>query len=340
MPSQKQYPDFPWLGLAALLASCAAFLAIPALAQNELPNNLVVPDNLGKTHDPLSGLRPPPDAGDGGDMGGLGGELGGQSAMPEGPPPKVSKRDMPRNPEPLGEYTEFFEKKVFAVPEGAPGQTLTYFFKTPAFGKKIPREKQYPLVLFLHDDKGMAHAAEYLIRKQQRADFPAYLVIPALSNGKIWAFPPKLPDEPTLERLGKHPQALGDAVKLVQSLQGQNNIDPRRIYVVGCSAGGFGAFGAAVRHQDVFAAAAPMSGGWTVKDAPKLTKFPLFVFHGELDRVYPPGLSRNVAFYIQQFGGRQISFIEVPGMANDCSNPMLYTNTLWHWLFQQKRKGS
>ncbi len=303
-----------------LLCACL-FFASPAAAE-DFNDALTIPE--GK--DPLDSLRPPPDALD-----------MSAAELPEAPPVKVNKRDKPRTEEPMEVYTEYFDRKVFPVPEARSGQTLTYFWKAPAAGS--PKDKRYPLVVVLHDDKGVAQAAEHLIRKQMRKDFPSYLMIPVLPAGQQWAFPAKFPDEPKLEKNAKRKQALDDVVKLVESVQQENQIEPTRVYVIGCGEGGFGVFGAALRNGGVFAAGVPISGGWTIKEAPKMTKTPLFVLHGELDKTFAPGLSRNVAYWIQQSGGRLVSFVEIPGMDHDCANPMLYSKTMWQWMFRQQRKG-
>lgn len=307
--------------LAPLMVACALFAA-PVFAEDEFLNP--------RMEDPLNALRPPePQMPDGLDT--------SINALPDvQPPPPVQKRDKPRTAEPMEDYTQYYDPKVFGVPAGRAGQTLSYYWKAPA--PYHPKDKRYPLVVVLHDSTGVAHAAQHLIKKQMRKDYPAYIMIPVLPTGPIWAFPSKFPDEPRLAMNLKKEQALESVIKLVQDVQQSNQIDPSRLYIVGCGEGGFGVFGTAARYSDFFAAGVAISGGWTIKEAPKMTKFPLFVMHGQKDKKFEPGLSRNVAFYIQQFGGRKISFVEVPGMEHDCGNHILYSPTTWQWLFAQKKK--
>lgn len=256
---------------------------------------------------------------------------------PPSKPPVVSKHDEPRTDEPMELYTEYFERKVHPLNyKSRYNRTLTYFWLEPhAIHSK---DKQYPLIVVLHDDQGVAHAAEYLIRKKFRENYPAYVYVPVLPPHKIWAFPSKMPEQPKLEqREKKKTQALQDAVKVIPDLIKENSgIDPRRVYVIGCAEGGFGAFGAVLKHSDVFAAAVPISGGWSSKDAMKMTKVPLFVLHGEKDTVYTSDLSQNTAWLIQNYGGK-VNFIKVPGMEQDCSNSRLYQNAVWHWMFKQRK---
>jgi predicted peptidase len=264
-------------------------------------------------------------------------ELGGgvTSTMPSAPQPKVAKRDEPRNQEPMEEATEFFERKVFAVPDSRPGKTLTYFFKPPAAYQ--PQDKMYPLVIVLHDEDGVGNAAEYLAQKAARKNFPAFIAVPVLPNGPIWAFPSKLDDAKKTDRNMKKEQALPDLPKLVETLAKDNpSLDLNRVYLVGCGEGGYGVFGGALKFPQIFAGGVAISGGWALRDAPKLRNMPLFVIHGDSDKENDPALSQNLAFYIQQAGGRKISFMSVPGMGHDCSNPYVYNNAVWAWLFKQR----
>jgi len=260
-------------------------------------------------------------------------ELGAGASMPSAPPPKVQKRDEPRTDEPMEEATEFFERKVFAVPESRPGKTLTYFFKPPA--PYQPKDKLYPLVIILHDEDGVAPAATFLVQKAARKNFPAFIAVPVLPDGPIWAFPSKMEDK-KLAAKQKKEQALGDVVKMIPEIAKDNPmVDLNRVYLVGCGDGGFGVFGAASKYSHIFAGGVPISGGWSLREAPKLKNMPMFVMHGDSDKEIESAMSQNLAFYIQQAGGRKIAFLSIPGMGHDCGNPYLYNNAVWTWLFKQ-----
>lgn len=305
-----------------MLATVAALLAFsfPSSAQAD------------PVEDPLKAFMPPPDSG----------TSSFDNTDFDEPSPKksdipVSRYDEPRTNEPMEDYTEYFERKVQPLSFGPRNsRTLTYFWLEPH--AIHPKDKKYPLIVVLHDEKGTAHAAEYLLRKKNREDYPAYVYVPVLPVNKIWAFPSKLPEQPKLEqREKKKKQGLDDAVKAIPDLLKENpGIDPRRVYVIGCAEGGFGAFGAVLKYPDIFAASVPISGGWSTKDAMKMTKVPLFVLHGEKDSVYTSDLSQNTAWLIQNYGGK-VFFIRVPGMEQDCSSPRLYQNAVWHWMFRQHK---
>jgi predicted peptidase len=310
-----------------LAVACSVSLLLTG--GHALAQDLVVPPSAGAApanpaSPPVTGNTPRAD------------ELGGGvTSMPSAPQPKVAKRDEPRNQEPMEDATEFFERKVFAVPDSRPGKTLTYFFKAPAAYQ--PQDKMYPLVIVLHDDDGVGNAAQYLAQKAARKNFPAFIAVPVLPNGPIWAFPSKLDDPKKTDRSQKKEQALPDVAKMVEELAKDNpSLDLNRIYVVGCGEGGYGVFGAAMKFPQIFAGGVAINGGWALRDAPKLRNMPLFVIHGEGDKADDQGQSQNLAFYIQQSGGRKVSFMSVPGMGHDCSNPYAYNNAVWTWLFKQK----
>jgi predicted peptidase len=250
---------------------------------------------------------------------------------PSLPPP--SPYDKPRIEKPLEDYTEYFERRQIGVGADKERHTLTYFFKAP---KTAALEKKFPLVLVLHDAKGIAQAAEHLIFKDAPRNFPAFIAVPVLPQNKIWSFPEEFPDEPSLAGNLRLKQGLPDAVELVAALAEEHPIDRRRVYVIGCGDGGFGAFGAARRYADIFAAAIPINGAWALKESTKMTQVPLFIMHGEENKTVPSSLSQNVAFYVQKFGGK-VWYLTVPDLGNDCGDRRLYTKTLWEWLFSQHK---
>jgi predicted peptidase len=265
------------------------------------------------------------------------GSMGGESSMPDQAPVKEM---VPRHTAPMEGLTRFYHPKTFIVDNRDERHTLTYFLYKPKApkGVKWPEDAKFPLVLVLHDARGIAEAGEYLLQDSVRLSYPAYIVAPVLPEKMIWSFPSEIPDDPRLKGNLKAKQGLGDAVQLVQDLINNYPIDPRRVYVMGCAEGGFGAYGAVLNYPDVFAAAVVISGGWTVKDTPKMKGVPIWAMHGDKDKLFPPGLSMNVVGYIQQMGQRNVFWKSYPDIGRDCANQAFYPRALWPWMFQQKKK--
>ncbi len=65
------------------------------------------------------------------------------------------------------------------------------------------------------------------------------------------------------------------------------NLDVKRIYVTGLSMGGYGTWEMIQRRPDFFAAAIPICGGGDKLLAEKLTKMPIWTFHGSKDKAVP-----------------------------------------------------
>ncbi|MEZ0224039.1 MAG: hypothetical protein ACAH83_05760 [Alphaproteobacteria bacterium] len=239
-----------------------------------------------------------------------------------------------RTSQPLGSDTRFYKKKEFLAGDARRKHTLTYYLYAPA--PPYPPELTFPLVVVLHDIYGRAHAGEYLIEGNMPVKYPAFVVVPVLSFGKRWAMPRDIPEIPNYQTLLHASHGLKDAAQLVSALKKSYPIDRKRVYVIGCADGGFGAFGAALRYPDTFAAAVPINGGWTASEAKGFSKVPLWVFHGAENTYSPSVLSRGAVSYIKAYGGKA-NYTEVPGVGNDCGAPQFYTPTLWKWLFNQHK---
>ena len=126
-------------------------------------------------------------------------------------------------------------------------------------------------------------------------------------------------------------------MELVRQLQKDYRIDSDRLYVTGLSMGGFGTFELTTRYPDVFAAAAPICGGGDPTKAKTLSALPVWVFHGDADRVVPVGFSRSMVKAIETAGGKP-KYTEYPGVGHDCWTAT-YADPAFHdWLFAQTRQ--
>lgn len=319
----------------------AAFLAFILLLLLQLPGTAAGQESGGKNpqNDPLNMWRQKNPGGHNSNDGGSKPSAPPPPVRAYEPPPPEVQRDMPRTELPMGADTALFARKEFIVNNGKdPRHLLTYFWKEPD-ASPGGVTKKYPLVIVLHNNTGDADAARVLLKKEYRKNFPAFIVVPVLPAGKIWSFPDEFPDVPTMAYWTTLVRGLQDAMEMIPDMLDNFPIDSRRIYVIGCAEGGFGAFGAALDYADIIAAAVPLNGGWAVKQSAALAKVPLFVMHGDQDATFPPEISHDIANYIRLNGGKA-SFISVPGLGHECSDPRLYNRTMWEWLFSQHRKSA
>jgi predicted peptidase len=160
--------------------------------------------------------------------------------------------------------------------------------------------------------------------------------VPVQQKGWIWDSPRQFEGYPDAKVSPRVMRGLAGAVQLVNSLMKEYPVDPKRVYVIGCSEGGFGAFGAALKYPDLFAAAVPISGGWTFSEAPLMTKMPLWVFQGAQDTSVLPSLPRTLTSLIKRNGGT-VNYTELPDEGHDCPSPRWYTSATWKWLFSQHK---
>jgi hypothetical protein len=94
----------------------------------------------------------------------------------------------------------------------------------------------------------------------------------------------------------------------LESVSAEYHIDPDRIFLTGMSNGGIGAWIIGMHHADRFAGIAPMASGLDDVMFPfveNLANTPVYVIHGEKDRVMPVQLSRDL---VQEMTRRGIPY--------------------------------
>jgi len=198
----------------------------------------------------------------------------------------------------------------------------------------------YPLVLFLHgagergDDNsaqltwGVTRFAEDEIMKK----YPAIVIAPQVPAEEFWAHlnwrqtDLETRDEPRM------PLAL--SMEVLDQIIDDYPVDTNRLYITGLSMGGFGTWDAIIRYPDKFAAAIPVCGGGDISKAGLISKIPIWTFHGSLDDVVPPSLSRAMVHAIQEAGGHP-GYTEYPGVGHDSWIPVYNDDYVIDWLFSQ-----
>ena len=85
---------------------------------------------------------------------------------------------------------------------------------------------------------------------------------------------------------------------MIAQTRKEYNVDSTRFYLTGLSQGGHGTWAIAANHPDLFAAIAPVCGWGDEEIAKKLTKMPIWAFHGDADKSVPVESSVNMATLI------------------------------------------
>lgn len=205
--------------------------------------------------------------------------------------------------------------------------SLHYLIQLPeGYDESENGSDSWPLIIFLHGagERGSnleqlkKHGPPKLIAAGKK--FPAIVVSPQCPAESWW------PDEPVPE--------------LIDHLEKTYRIDADRIYLTGLSMGGYGTWAFASRSPDRFAAIAPICGGGVPYQMRKLTKLPIWVFHGKKDTAVPFDESDRLVEALKKHGNQQVKFTVYPEAGHDSWTAAYDTPELWDWLFAQKRSAA
>ncbi|MFY9609623.1 MAG: prolyl oligopeptidase family serine peptidase [Blastocatellia bacterium] len=225
-------------------------------------------------------------------------------------------------PSPVPEI-DLFEAKTF---KSAGGVTLPYRLFVP---KNYNAKKGYPLVLWLHGFGGRGtdnlmqmsynngSGAAAWVKAEIQAKNPCIVIAP--QGPGLWSA-----------------LWLSGVYELIESLQKTFSIEANRLYVAGWSAGGMGTWALVAEHPDNFAAAVPLSSSGDVRNAPKLTKLPIWAFHGDKDPEVNVAGSRRMVEAIKQAGGHP-KYTEYAGAGHTIVQQVFSEPDLMPWVFAQRR---
>lgn len=162
----------------------------------------------------------------------------------------------------------------------------------------VPRtytpEQRWPLILFLHGagecgNDGMLQVAVGLA--------------PAIMKATAeWPFLVLMPQKPDRRSAWEdHDEAL---MAMLKKTQHDFAVDERQQFLTGLSQGGHGTWVLGARHQDRWAAIAPVCGyADAAAIAPALTQMPIWCFHGDADKAVPVQQSKDLTAAVQRAGG-------------------------------------
>ena len=196
-----------------------------------------------------------------------------------------------------GEMDAFYRTSGFArrAYRGTDGRSMPYRLFIPA---RYDETQKYPLVLWLHGIGGMGldnqsqlmgdqvDGVSVWTKTQNQREHPAFIVAP--QSGSRWddtgntnvssllVLPPR----------AELSEQLRQVINIIESLQSEFSIDSKRIYVVGQSIGGFGAWNLITKRPDYFAAAIIVSGGGDPTLAADARNTPVWAFQGATDSVF------------------------------------------------------
>lgn len=213
------------------------------------------------------------------------------------------------------------EQNAFTATKSIPNE-LNYLLYTPE-GYETS-QKTYPLVVWLHGgDQGGSD-----VEKVRTSGLPKLI-----EDGRKFpflVFSPQNPSEELLYPIEKVDAALEEVIA-------KHRIDRSRIYLVGFSRGGFGAWAMAEQFPERFAAVVPIAGGGNRHYLNRTNeKTAFWVFHGADDEVIP--LSDSVVLYERlkslERNARLTVYEDVDHTEVEAAT--LNDDAMWGWLLKQQ----
>jgi predicted peptidase len=213
---------------------------------------------------------------------------------------------------------------------------VTYRHKTIPYRIFVPTlasaSDKVPLILYLHGygDGGTDNITQtyWMSRLQANTSsgaYGAFVVAPQLP--KNWAF--GTTDRHQTDGLTLTLMALGKAMN-------NPNVDLSRIYVVGVSAGAYGAWDLIRRYPKLFAAAVPMSFAGDRSWAKVVANVPVWAFQGSADPVQSARRMRSfIAAVVAAHGKPQ--YTEIAGAGHYIWDSIFDDAGLYSWMFSHSR---
>ena len=186
--------------------------------------------------------------------------------------------------------------------------------------------KRYPVVLFLHgagtlgDDISLVAQNPFMKALLGQDEF-SFITVAPHSKWETW-----------FDRL----ETLKGLVKHI-ALEGYT--DPLRLYLIGCSMGGYGAWQLAMSMPQYFAALIPICGGGMYWNAGKLVNVPVWAFHGENDSTVLVEESIKMVDAVNKKGGNARLTV-YPDTKHDAWTPTYSNKEVFRWLFSQRNQNT
>jgi predicted peptidase len=203
-----------------------------------------------------------------------------------------------------------------------------------------------PLVIYLHGGGGLGGdnvkqmgsgnifgtRVWALPEHQQR--FPCYIVAPQTDRGWVRYAPANPGDAESRVIPG-----LGDgtrvALELIGALRRELAIDEQRLYVVGQSMGGAGAWHMIAQRPHLFAAAVICCATGTSDSAAASIGTPVWNFHGDADETVPVRISRDRIAALRNAGGHPLH-TEYMGVGHNVWQWAFTEPSLLPWMFSKR----
>ena len=186
--------------------------------------------------------------------------------------------------------------------------------------------EEYPLVLFLHgagergNDLNLVKKHGIPKRIHDGAKFPFITVAPQCPDGIWWS----------------NMKTLGFLEKIILELISDLRIAKNKIYGTGMSMGGYGILDLASTYPNLFTALIPICGGTILNKLHKLSKIPVWIFHGEDDDVIPVESSTLIYKYLKK-NNKDTLITIYNNVAHDSWTETYDNEKIYDWMLKFKK---
>ncbi|MEZ6050578.1 MAG: alpha/beta hydrolase-fold protein [Planctomycetaceae bacterium] len=191
-----------------------------------------------------------------------------------------------------------------------------------------PPQQGWPVILFLHgagergtDGHRQLEAGLGPLVKMRADAFPAVVVFPQAVGL----------DRPILQTWSADAPDGHRALAILDEVEAQYPVDPKRRVLTGWSMGGYGTWLLAAAEPTKWSAVVPIAGGGDTKTAPQLTHLNLWAFHGTQDELVPVSEGRSMTAAVRDAGG-QAAFTEVADAAHDVWRRVYDSDVVLNWM--------
>jgi predicted peptidase len=215
------------------------------------------------------------------------------------------------------------------------GLKLLYHTYRPA---SASMQNPLPLVVYFHSAGGRSDSykgAELpgpLMLRQNR--YPCHILAPICPRSAQWVATPWNKGNYSLEKTPITPQMTAVLALLDRTLN-DPSIDRKRVYVVGKSMGGFGAWDAMMRRPEIWAAGVPCAGGGDPSQAMKIEHIPIWAWHSKDDTIVPFTGTLAMVTALQERKAN-VKYTD-PACGHPAGKAAFDSPELFPWLFSQSK---
>ena len=198
--------------------------------------------------------------------------------------------------------------------------------------KGYTKDKKWPVILFLHGagERGSDGVRQTLIGlgpeiRKQADNFPFIAVFPQCEDTEARYLAGWLHESKDAQR----------ALAILNEVEKEFSVDPKRRVLSGWSMGGYGTWSVAAATPDRWAAVVPLAGGGTSEMAEKLKDASIWAFHGSEDAAIRPSQSRRMIAALRKNGGEP-RYTEVTGGGHDIAEFIYGNDQVQAWMLDPK----